>query len=335
MEGADTTRKKPEKLSSRCYCIVNSLCVCLGWNPMYNCKPKLLLMNLSTNLERTVSFFTNCYEKDWERVLVENRLETMIKRCNVDFFEKVLIINNVADRNLVEQYAKEAVSKKIIDAYYFSEDYSKEILEAFSVKRKSFMLDFYDGYWYSMGPLSAIYFCKGKYLLYFTCDCMIEERASASWINESIDLFQQDSSILIANPTGYDNKHECKVKNFKQDDKYFYTYGFSDQVFLVENSRVYGDIYNYYHYYTERYPIYAGELFEKRLNSYMCHKKFSRITRKDVYYEHEKLLNNGLESIPANNELKNTIKRMAAVSLKKIRKAVLKRILGHTKTVAA
>lgn len=27
----------------------------------------------------SVSFFTNCYENDWEEVLISNRLEKMIK----------------------------------------------------------------------------------------------------------------------------------------------------------------------------------------------------------------------------------------------------------------
>lgn len=279
----------------------------------------------------TISFFTNCYEGDWERVLKENRLETMIERCKTNFFEKVLIINNVKDRNEVEQYAKAAVDKKIIDAYYFAEDHSDAILSAFSITRKSFHLDFYDGYWYSMGPLAAIYFCKGKYLLYFTCDCMIEEGASPSWITDSVELMKRDNSIFVANPIGDDNRGECKDGTLKEDDKYYYTIGFSDQCFLVENSRFYGDIYNDYHYFSERYPVYAGDLFEKRVNSYMSLNLLTRIIRKDVYYSHEKLLNKELESLRAKPSLKKKAKMMAGTYSRKLRKAINRRILGHSK----
>ncbi len=279
----------------------------------------------------TISFFTNCYEGDWERVLKENRLETMIERCKTNFFEKVLIINNVKDRNQVEQYAKAAVDKKIIDAYYFAEDHSEAILSAFSISRKSFHLDFYDGYWYSMGPLAAIYFCKGKYLLYFTCDCMIEEGASPGWITDSVELMKKDSSIFVANPIGDDNRGECKDGTLREDDKYYYTIGFSDQCFLVETSRFYGDIYNDYHYFSERYPVYAGDLFEKRVNSYMSLNLLTRIIRKDVYYSHEKLLNKELEALRAKPSIKKKAKMMAGTYSRKLRKAINRRILGHSK----
>jgi hypothetical protein len=279
----------------------------------------------------TVSFFTICYEGDWERILKENRLETIIARCNVNFFEKVLVINNVKNRELVEQYAKEAVDKKILDAYYFSEDHSEAVLSAFSITRKSFHLDFYDGYWYSIAPLTAIYFCKGKYLLFFTGDCMMEERSNPRWIQESVELMQQDNTILVANPITEGLLGECKNGAIKEDDKYYYTIGFSDQCFLVEKSRFYGNIYNDYHYFTEHYPVYGGELFEKRVNSYMSNNLFFRIMRKDAFYTHEKLLNKDLEGLHIKPSFKKKAKMMAATCSRKIRKVINRRILGHTR----
>lgn len=49
-----------------------------------------------------------------------------------------MIINNVLDKNKVEKFAAEAVEKKIIDAYYFSEDYNEQILAEFGISRSSF-----------------------------------------------------------------------------------------------------------------------------------------------------------------------------------------------------
>jgi hypothetical protein len=287
-------------------------------------------MNFVNKQDATVSFFTNCYENDWERVLIENRLETMIKRCNYDFFERVLIINNVKDRTKVEQYAIEAVSKNIIDTYYFSEDHSEKILSAFSITRDSFVLDFYDGYWYSMGPLSAVYFCKGKYLLYFTCDCMMEPKATSSpWIGESIKALQKDRSIFVANPFWNDNIVESRHDNFKEEHNFIHVSAFSDQCFLVENNRLYGDIYNTYHYASEKYPVYAGNLFEKRVYSYMCNNRFTRITRNDVYYIHERLLNHSLEEGPKGIHLVKGLKKIAGICSRKLRKVVYKRFKGH------
>ncbi|PSL23693.1 hypothetical protein [Chitinophaga ginsengisoli] len=280
----------------------------------------------------TVSFFTVCYEGDWERILKENRLERIIRQCNYHFFEKGLIINNVKDRSLVERYAEEAVKKGIIDVYFFSEDYSDKILSEFSIKRSSFRLDFYDGYYYSIGPLTAVYNAKGKYLLYFTGDCLIETH-SVPWISESIERMEADKQIFVASARGADTEPECNHHAIGEDESYIYTNGFSDQCFLVETRRLRDKIYNHYHYYTERYPIYGGDLFERRVNGYMCGNQLSRIVKKGAFYSHEKLLNEGLENIPAKPGLNKKIRRVAAKYSRKFRKAINRRIFGHSKKV--
>jgi hypothetical protein len=279
----------------------------------------------------TVSFFTNCYENDWERVLTGNRLQTMIQRCDTNFLEKILIINNVKDRAKVQQYADAAVRKNIIDDYYFAEDHSDAILKKYDISRDSFKLDFYDGYWYSMGPLAATYFCKGEYLLYFTCDCMMQEGATSDWIWESILEFRKNRFVFVANPYWDNDTYPAQFGNFKVGEKFYYTTGFSDQCFLIDNSRLQGHIYNCYHYSSEKFPKYAGELFEKRVYSYMCENGFVRISRNDVYYIHEKLLNEGLADEQKSRDFKKVMRRMASNWSRKVRKAILRRLLGHTK----
>ena len=49
-------------------------------------------MSENNGSQPTVSFFTNCYENDWERVLKGDRLEQMVDRCELTFYEKILII---------------------------------------------------------------------------------------------------------------------------------------------------------------------------------------------------------------------------------------------------
>lgn len=289
-------------------------------------------MTMISTESKPVSFFTICYEGDWERILKENRLERIIRQCNYDFSEKGLIINNVKDRPTVEQYAKEAVKNGIIDVYYFSEDYSDEILTKFSITRNSFKLDFYDGYYYSIGPLTAVYLAKGKYLLYLTGDCLIEPQ-SVAWIDESVERMENDKNIFVASARGVDTNIECTWYASKEDDSFFYTHGFSDQCFMVEPRRLHGDIYNNYHYYTERYPVYGGHLFEKRVNSYMCVNQLDRIVKKGAFYSHEKLLNAGLEEQQVKPTLSKKLKRMAGNSSRKLRKAINKRLFGHTTKV--
>jgi len=278
------------------------------------------------SIDKTVSFFTVCYEKDWEKILKENRIGTMISNCNFPFNEKVLIINNVNDRQLVERYAKEAVHNQIIDKYYFSEDFSEQLLSAFSIKRKSFILDTFDGYWYSIGPLSAVYCCQSKYLLYLTGDCDIP-LSNSPWIDDAIELFKSNSSILIANPV-WDNKiEEALAESFDEDSKWYYGNGCSDQCFLVEKDRLYGNVYNYYHRLSERYPMYGGNIFERRIFSYMCSNNLQRITRKDVYYTHIKLLNDSYSKEIKKMKLSEKLRIALARMLKK-KRTILKDFLS-------
>ncbi|MGY4539188.1 hypothetical protein ACVW0P_003616 [Mucilaginibacter sp. UYNi724] len=280
------------------------------------------MSNTESPLSPDVSFFTNCYEGDWKRVLLENRLELMIQRCNVRFKEKVLIINNVYDRDLVTKHAQQAVENKIIDAYYFSEDYADQILPTFSITRKSFYRGNYDGYWYSMGPLSAVYFCKSKYLLYFTCDCILPENSTSNWINSAIDKFNADSTVLIANPVWNNNVEEARTESFKEEDNWFYSLSFSDQCFLVETARLYGDVYNFYHQLSERFPLYAGNLFEKRVDSFINSQQLTRITSNHAYYIHEKLINQDFVASDNNQPAKKGLKMMIGGVLHKIRKFI-------------
>ena len=269
-------------------------------------------------VDKTVSFFTVCYEKDWEKILKENRIGTLISNCNFPFNEKVLIINNVKNRKLVEGYAIEAVNNKIIDKYYFSEDFSEKLLSTFCIRRKSFVLDTYDGYWYSIGPLSAVYCCQSKYLLYFTGDCMVP-LSNSPWIQDAIEVFESNSTILTANPV-WDNKiQEAIDESFSEDSKWCYSYGFSDQCFLLEKSRLYGDVYNYYHPASERYPMYGGNIFERRILCYMRCKNLHRITRKDIYYTHIKLLSDSYSKEVPKKSLAKKFRKIVANLLKKRR----------------
>lgn len=276
-------------------------------------------MDTSVNNESSVSFFTNCYEGDWEEVLKTDRLKKMITNCGIDFFERNLIINNVKNRSEVESFAKRAVEENVIDRYYFSGDYETKIFKAFSIKRTDFVLDFHDGYWYSMGPLAAIFLCRSKYMIYFTCDCMIPAGTSPAWINKAIALFESTPSICVANPIWEYNKEKARTESFNEDEEWFYGYGFSDQCFFIETKRFYGDVYNYYHISSEIFPMYGGNPFERMINSYMRSKELTRITNKNIHYTHEKLINPNSDLSKPKFSFKKMIKRKAGFVTRKIR----------------
>jgi hypothetical protein len=243
----------------------------------------------------SVSFFTCCYEADWEFFLKEGRLKEMIERCNYAFASRNLIINNVNDKNEVIQYAGLAIKNGIIDNYFFSEDYASHVLEKFSVKRKSFRLDGFDGYCYSIAPLTAIYLCSTAYILYFMGDCMLNEKYAFNWIENGVNKLQGDKIFCITPLWNYYTK-KAESEIFAGDDIYYYDQGFSDQCFLASAKKMNGNIYNEYNVKSEIFPVYGGNHFERRIFCYINNANYLRCVMKNIVYTHEKLLRKGFYS---------------------------------------
>lgn len=237
----------------------------------------------------SVSFFTCCYKADWEFFLKEGRLKEMIDRCNYPFASKNLIINNVDDKQEVIKYADLAISNGVIDNYFFSEDYIDEVLKKFSIKPKDFRLDGYDGYWYSIAPLTAVFLCSSSYILYFTGDCMLDKKYSFNWIGNGIDRLKETNIFCVSLLWDYYSK-QMDDGIINEDEMYLYDNGFSDQCFLCETKKLNADIYNEYNAKSEIFPIYGGNHFERRVFSYVNNKEYLRCMFKNIIYIHGKLV---------------------------------------------
>ena len=72
-----------------------------------------------------------------------------------------------------------------------------------------------------------------------------------------------------------------------EDENYFYGYGFSDQLYLIRASDYKQKIYEYYNAASERYLKFAGELFEKRVDSWMRENQLLRASYKHGNYLYE------------------------------------------------
>ena len=234
------------------------------------------------NTKKMVTFETKVYEKDWKYILKGNYLEKMIKRCNFDFAEKTLFINNVKDKNKVRKYAEKKVEQGVINSYYFVDEYSEKVLKHFDIEKDSFK----GGYYYSISELVSIYLCKTEYLLHFSSDSYIE-KSDLNWIDKAIKVFQNRNDIIVANPTWNYRYSEAKSESFSENLDFFIGFGFSDQCYLIKTEIFKGNIYNTFHNDSERYPKYGGELFEKRVDSFMRNNNLYRMTSKEVSYIHK------------------------------------------------
>ena len=150
-----------------------------------------------------ITVATNCYEKDIDFLLAQNGLKRAFESFNYMFYERLLIINTAEKSPETVRLAENCINEGIIDSYYFTCEHRAEILDHFKIKdfKKRIKLNLsakqglvnnlkniyhfyfpvigksrlinpitreYDGEGYSVGPLTAIYFAKGDYLLYFS-----------------------------------------------------------------------------------------------------------------------------------------------------------------------
>jgi hypothetical protein len=212
----------------------------------------------------------------------------MIENCNVSFMRKHLIINNVKRRSIVEHYASRKMRQNVIDAYYFADDYIDEALKYFGVTRESLGI----GFCYSAAEFAGIYLVQTDYLLHFASDSFVPAKDTSNWILDACAIFAQNPAIVAANPTWDFRFDEAKSETNGQTIGNFYVgcgikRGFSDQCYLIRTKDFKQHIYNYSHPASARYPCYGGELFEKRVDSYMriCGKQ--RITSKQAVYLHK------------------------------------------------
>lgn len=226
-----------------------------------------------------ITFETKVWEGDWRIVLKTGRLKKIIKSLNCRFAEKVLYINNVKNRDVVEKEAQKQVKSGVVTSYVFVEDHAEGTLKHFGMTKD----DFKGGYFYSIQELTGILLCKTKYLLHMTGDAIVSNRES--WINESAALMEKDPCIFAANPNG---DPQDVAENLVEEEGDFYKgYGFSDQCYLIRAADFQKNIYTEAHPASSRYPVYGGELFEKRVDSYMRNHGLYRLTSKKALYKHQ------------------------------------------------
>lgn len=230
-----------------------------------------------------LTFETKVWENDWEFILNEHYLKTIIARCNYDFDEKVIMINNVKDRAAVLKRVENLLAKKIIDAYYFVEDYATEVLRFFGLSKA----DFDGGYYYSIAELTSIYLCKTAYLLHFAGDTYLAKSAQ-NWIQPGLALLQNKAMSVVVVNASWDNTFAGPKQEALDETADFYIgYGCSDQCYLVNTAYFKQLNYKEQNPVSDaNYPTYGGELFEKRVDAYLRNNQQYRATSKHSCYIH-------------------------------------------------
>ena len=231
----------------------------------------------------TVTFETKVWEKDWDLIMKTPFLERTIDRCGDLVSKRVLYINNVKNAQQVIQAANQLVAKGTIDSWILVEAYAEQALSYFNLSKEKLGV----GYYYSIAELVSIYLCDTKYLLHFSGDATVVKGAPQDWLAQGIKVLEDNSRVVAFNLAWTNDFKSIREESESEDENCFYGYGFSDQMYLIRAADYKKKIYEYYNTASERYPKFAGELFEKRVDSWMRENQLLRATYKHGNYLHE------------------------------------------------
>ena len=236
-----------------------------------------------------VTFATSCWEKDWNFILKDPFYLKIkqIENHNFEFKEKMLIINNVKDVEEVSHHAKSKVKDNILTNYYIAKDFEEEVLEFFKLKKEDFRASKgYKDEWVfynAIGVLTAIYLCKTPYFLYHTGDSFLEDKID--WIPKAIELMEKKKKYKVANLSWNHKYKEAEKESYKKKGDFFVAkQGFSDQLFLVKTKDFKRPIYSEIRDDSHHFP--RGDVFEKRVFSFMKNRRWKRITYRHGSYIH-------------------------------------------------
>lgn len=228
-----------------------------------------------------VTFATCCWERDWRQILLDPDYLAVrqIGNHRFPFVERLLIINNVADLEAVKRAAQAKVDAGVLTRYIVAED----ILPFFGLKRG----DFNEWQYYNaLAPLNAIYHCQTDYLLYLTGDVYLKQ--SVEWIPQALRFMEKRPEVKVANLTWNENYPEAKKESYRGTWNFFVAdEGFSDQMFLVRRNDFRAPIYSEVRADGAHYP--RGDVFEKRVFSYMKNRQWERITFRRGSYTHKNI----------------------------------------------
>ena len=231
----------------------------------------------------TITFETKVWENDWEAILKTDRIERMVDRCKHAFDEKILYINNVEDFDLVRRVADKLIANQVITKYIHVQEHAQEALDFFSLSKEKLG----KGYYYSIAELVSIYLTNTQYLLHFSGDSIVAPWTKGDWLSQGITTLETKPQVKVFNLTWNRKYRDAKRDSEIIDNNNYYGYGFSDQMYLVRTADFRAPIYEHYHPASECYPTYGGDLFEKRIYSWLRSHDYLRATYRHGSYLHE------------------------------------------------
>lgn len=202
---------------------------------------------------------TKVWEGDWYNLIVREQCRDIFERISCPA-ERTIIINNVDDEQLVVRLARRLIEKDIVDNVIAVGEHLEEALTHFALSRESLG----QGLAYSSAELVGLFMCQTEYLLHFSGDSKMIHQSD--WPIEAMALLDRHE-VSVVNPIWNGQFSDVKRECPDARGPYQIGYGFSVQCYLVRAQELLDAELNMRHEASERYPVYGGELFEKRVDS--------------------------------------------------------------------
>jgi hypothetical protein len=230
-----------------------------------------------------IQFDTKVWENDYRIVLSERHLKKLSDSISIPSKNVRVLINNVLSHRKVELLANRAQSLDLIGDFYFVDDIASEVLKYFSIDKQSLSI----GYRYSICELAGIYLSEKPYILHLSSDSLPVNKIETRFFNQSVELFKNNKDIKVTNLMWNNSYEDHASESYREDKDFYYSRGgFSDQMYFVKTEDFRKRIFNEIHQDSDRYPSYAGPLFEKRVDSWMRVNGYQRAIFKHNSYSH-------------------------------------------------
>jgi len=228
----------------------------------------------------SVDLIINCYEKT-QKVLDKSFIYKVLDQNKYKFKNIFIVVNNVKDKKGVVSKVSKLKKKRVINDYFFVEDYIDDVLKLVKLKKE----DLEPIPHYTDWALVSLYIAKSEYLLHWDPDVYLER--PVDWITPSIKKLDKNKNFIIASPLWGFQKSVIKHESYDEDEEFSYNKDFSDQIFLTKKENLLKPIYKYNHIYSLRFPLaHIGSTFEKRIDGYMKKKNKTRLIFKEAVYVH-------------------------------------------------
>ena len=226
-----------------------------------------------------VDLIITVFERTYRNLLMPGKIKLIEMDNNRFFSHKVVLINNVSDKEHAQRLADELVASAEITSYAFVDDHLEQSLSASGMKLKDLGCIPH----YSDCALVAIHLLGSPWLCYWDAEARLQQ--PVNWIDPAIKLMEGDRRIIVANPNwwrdGLDAETDERIGEFSLG------YGFSDCVFLCRRADLSAPIYHYRTVASLRYPLsYISPVFEQRIDAFMRVNRKLRATCNSAVYIH-------------------------------------------------